>query len=263
MKAGIEKALRPFKCVYWFVGGLCGNIKQGLLHTMGNVHIYNRPLWFVFNPKGYQIKARQIRKALAVLQPGDVVVRKYNTYLSSYFIPGRFSHSGLYVGKKTVQGLETEVVVHALGSGVQMQDAMDFFMCCDEFAILRPKNHEDPKYGGFHLDENGMPVPNGSQEESVTEKACRIATSYIGATYDYKFDICEDYKNEDEVQKRTKSVYCHELTRSCYPDLDIPCLKPSLWNGMIRSNKKQFLAQSFFESPDFDVVYDSFYSEIH
>lgn len=240
MKAGIEKALRPFKCVGWFVGGLCGNIKQGLLHTMGNVRIYNRPLWFVFNPKGYQIKARQIRKALAVLQPGDVVVRKYNTYLSSYFIPGRFSHSGLYVGKKTVQGMETEVVVHALGSGVQMTDVMDFFMCCDEFAILRPLC-----------------------EDSVKEEACKIAEGYIGTSYDYDFMISLDYKNRDEVQTRTKSVYCHELTRSCYPNLDIEPLCPSLWNGMIRSSKKQFLAQSFFESEDFDVVYDSFFSELH
>ena len=240
MKEGLRKAVRPLLCVCWFVGGLCGNIKQGILECLGHIRIYNMPLWFVVNPKPYQIKARQIRKALAVLQPGDVVVRKYNTYLSSYFIPGRFSHSGVFVGKKTVQGMEVEVVVHALGTGVQMQDAIDFFMDCDEFAILRPKC-----------------------EEQVRNEACEIACGYIGTKYDYDFDICLEYKDRDEVQKRTRAVYCHELTRSCFPNLDIPCLAPSLWNGMIRSSKKQFLAQSFFMSPDFDVVYDSFFSELH
>ena len=240
MNARVEGALRPLKSAWWFVGGLCGNAKQGLLELLGRIRIYNRPFWFVLNPKPYQIKARQIRKALEVMQPGDVVVRKYNTYLSSYFIPGRFSHSGVFVGRKTVQGMEVEVVVHALGSGVQMQDAIDFFMECDEFAILRPRC-----------------------DEQVRNEACEIACGYIGTKYDYGFDVCEDYDNQDEVQKRTKSVYCHELTRSCFPHLRVPCIAPTLWNGMIRSSKKQFLAQSFFESPDFDVVYDSFYSELH
>lgn len=250
MNEKVKDALRPCKAVCWFVGGLCGNIKQGLLEGLGHVRIYNKPFWFVLNPRGYEIKARQIRKALAVLKPGDVVVRKYRTYLSSYFIPGRFSHSGVYVGNLTVKD-ETfpDVVVHALGSGVQMQDAMDFFMTCDEFAILRPKEK--------------VSEGEGTSQVAVAGLACEIAKSYIGTPYDYKFTVASNYKNKDEVQKRTKSVYCHELTRSCYPDLDVPTIMPVLWNGMIRSSKQQFLAQSFFESPDFSVVYDSFFSEPH
>lgn len=258
----LSRVTSPFKTAYWFLEGLFRNLKQGILEGLGRIRIYDKPFWFVFNPKGYKIRAAQLRRALEILQPGDIVVRKYDTYLSSYFIPGRFSHSGVYVGKMEHKGRVIETVVHALGTGVQMTDAIDFFMCCDDFAILRPKNIEEPKYGGFHVDENGIPVPNGTREESVTEKACRIAKSYIGATYDYKFDICEDYANQNEVQKRTKSVYCHELTRSCYPELRIDPIAPQLWNGMIRSTKKQFLAQSFFDSEDIEVVYDSFYSEV-
>ena len=67
--------------------------------------------------------------------------------------------------------------------------------------------------------------------------------------------------NKEEVQKRTRSVYCHELVRSCFPDLDIPTIQPVLWRGMIRSKKRQFLAQSFFDSPDFILLYDSDYYE--
>lgn len=240
MKNFLNSIARSIRKVWWFVSGLAGNIKQWTLEMLGHIRIYNKPLWFVVNPAPFQIKARQIRKALAILEPGDVVVRKYKTYLSSYFIPGRFSHSGLYCGETVHDGVAIGYVTHSVGTGVQMQDIMDFFMDCDEFAVLRPNCDEETK-----------------------RKACEIARSYIGTQYDYNFDICESYDNEDEVQKRTKSVYCHELTRSCYPHLDIPTLKPSLWGGMIRSDKSQFLAQSFFESPDFYVVFDSFYSEVH
>jgi len=207
-----------FRHLWWFVTGLCANVKQWMFDGLGHVRVYDRPFWFVFNPTGYKVKARQLRKALSLLEPGDVVVRAYDSYLLSLFIPGRFSHSGVYVGKHPETG--AGLVVHALGTGVQMTDVLDFFMCCDAFAILRPR-----------------------AADAVKEQACAIAKRYIGATYDYRFDICDDYKNEDEVTARTKSVYCHELTRSCYPTLDVPVLQPQLWNGMIRSEKKQFLAQ--------------------
>ena len=241
--------MRVVTPAWHFVSGLAFNLKQGLLEGLGRIRIYDKPLWFVFNPTGYQIHARQIREALAVLKPGDVVVRKYNTYLSSYFIPGRFSHSGVYVGEQEADGMRIGCVVHALGTGVQMQDVIDFFMTCDEFAILRPQAKEADG--------------SGTSGVAIAERACAIARSYIGTPYDYTFTVAGDYANKDEVEKHTKSVYCHELTRSCYPDLDVPLIEPVLWNGMIRSSTRQFLAESFFRSPDFKVVYDSFFSHVH
>ena len=214
-------------------------MRQWTLDALGHVRVYGRPLWLVFGPKGYKVKARHLRKALALLEPGDVLVRRYDSYLLSLFIPGRFSHSGVYVGSEEVCGDTAGVVVHALGTGVQKTDVIDFLMGCDGFAVLRPKCGPEGK-----------------------DLACRIARGYIGVQYDYRFDVCEDYSNREEVQLRTKSVYCHELTRSCFPDLRVPTIQPQLWNGMIRSSKRQFLADSFFESPDFEVVYDSFYSEV-
>lgn len=230
---------RPVMAVWWFATGLCRNVRQWTLDALGHVRFYSKPFWLVFNPHGYKVSALHLRRALPMLRPGDVLVRRYDSYLLSFFIPGRFSHSGVYVGEEDVAGMRAGVVVHALGTGVQKTDVLDFLACCDGFAILRPKGGDD-----------------------VTAEACAIARRYIGATYDYRFDICEDYDNMDEVQERTKSVYCHELTRSCFPSLDVPTVQPQLWNGMIRSSKRQFLAQSFFDSPDFEVVYDSFYSEV-
>ena len=234
----MKRILAITRSIWWFVTGLCRNVRQWLLEGLGHVRIYNRPFWFVFGPKGYDVKARHLRKALSMLSPGDVILRRYDSYLLSYFIPGRFSHSGVYVGADPEDKSVMEVV-HALGTGVQKTDVIDFLMGCDGFAILRPRC-----------------LPE------VCAEACAIARSYIGAQYDYRFDICEDYANRDEVQARTASVYCHELTRSCFPRLNIPTMQPQLWNGMIRSSKRQFLAQSFFDSPDFEVAYDSFYSEV-
>lgn len=70
---------------------------------------------------------------MAEVRPGDILLRRYDNYLDGYFIPGRFSHSGVYIG----DGL----IVHAMSSGVQKIDIIDFLRC-DGFAILRTYNAE-------------------------------------------------------------------------------------------------------------------------
>lgn len=230
MKKFMTSLASPFVAVWHFVNGFCYSVKVGFLTIFGRIKVYRWPLWVVYDPVGYQVTSTQIRKAMDMVQPGDVLVRKYVNYLDGYFIPGRFSHSAVYI--------DDGVIVHAMCDGVQKIDIIDFLRC-DEFAILRPKC-----------------------DDAMKSRACEIAKSYIGHSYDFNFDIAHDYKNMDEVQKRTRSVYCHELTRSCFPDLDVPTIKPTLWNGMIRSSKSQFLAQSFFISKDFEVVYDSKFSEL-
>lgn len=233
-----------------FVFGLFKNAKQGLLTVLGKMRVSWQPFWISFAPAGYKVKGWEIRRAMNILQPGDVVCRRYTCYVDGWFIPGRFSHSGIYIG----DGL----MIHAFGDGVQKTDIIDFLRC-DGFAILRPTK-EAAIRAMTTVDEHGCKVL--ADGDSIVDKAVWIAKSYLGYAYDFNFDICEDYKNQDEVQNRTKTVYCHELTRSCYPDLDIPTVLPSLWNGMIRSSKKQFLAQSFFDSPDFELIYDSDFSEV-
>lgn len=209
--------------------GLIHNLKVAFLYVLGRIRVYRWPMFVVFDPKGYEVRAVGIRKAMSLARKGDIFVRRYNNYLDGYFIPGRFTHSGIYVGGG--------IIVHAMSDGVQKIDIIDFLRC-DGFAILRPSEEED------------------RDMTAIVDKAAEIANSYIGNEYDFDFKI-----EESRSVRPTEKVYCHELTRKCYPDLNIPLVRPSLWNGMIRTSREKVLAQSFFDSEDFEVVYDSDYSD--
>lgn len=215
-----------------FFGGLFGIAKQYIVQVIGEYRVSEHFPYIVPMGDPYEVTGWMIHQCEQMLKPGDILLRRYEGAVLSWFIPGRFSHSAIYIGNG--------VVVHALGDGVQKTDIIDFLRC-DAYAILRC---------------------NKQNADEIAARAVEIAKSYIGYSYDYELNICEDYKNKYEVTKRTKEVYCHELTRSCYPDLNIPALIPTLWGGALRSDKRQFLAQSFLESNDLDLVYDSFYSEI-
>lgn len=213
-----------------FFTGLLHSLKVAFIYVFGRIKVYKWPMFIVYDPKGYDVKAVGIRTALSIVRKGDILVRRYRNYLDGYFIPGRFSHSGVYVGEG--------ILIHSMSDGVQKIDILDFLRC-DGFAILRPVEKE------------------GRDMTALADKAARIAHAYLGNEYDFDFEL-EDARREG---KPNEKVYCHELTRKCYPDLDIPLIKPSLWNGMISTSKKKVLAQSFFDSPDIRVVYDSDYSD--
>jgi uncharacterized protein YycO len=187
-------------------------------------------MFIVYCPNGYRVKGFQVREAMDMLEPGDIVCRYYDNYIDGFFIPGHYSHSSVYIGN--------DVIIHALADGVQKIDVIDFLKC-DGFAILKPRKKE------------------------VRAQAVKLAKSFLGRKYDFNFDISENYKkNDQKLRTKTAALYCHEMTRSCFPKLDIPAIKPSIWNGMIRSSKKQYLAQSFFDSRDFKVAYESDTEEV-
>ena len=71
---------------------------------------------------------------LKLLEPGDVVVRGYKHYADGKFIPSKsgWSHGAVYVGDWKI--------AHAVASGVQFIDAIEFARC-DRIAVLRPSKN--------------------------------------------------------------------------------------------------------------------------
>ena len=107
-------------------------LKQKLLTIFGDIKIYKFPFFMIYSPDTFKVKGDQTRKAMELLQPGDIVLRKYVHYLDGYFIPGLYSHSSLYIGDGKI--------IHAVADGVEYIDVIDFLRC-DGFCILR---QDDP-----------------------------------------------------------------------------------------------------------------------
>lgn len=91
-------------------------------------------MFIIYSPDTFKVKGNDTRKALELLKPGDIVLRKYVHYLDGYFIPGRYSHSSLYVGDGKI--------IHAVADGVEYIDVIDFLRC-DGFCILRQDDEKE------------------------------------------------------------------------------------------------------------------------
>ena len=74
------------------------------------------------------------------------------------------------------------------------------------------------------------------------QEALRTAHNNLGKKYDFFFNDNED------------ALYCHEHTHSCYKSCDIKKKIASILWGLIKKKDPVYLAESFIESPDFEVI---------
>lgn len=110
------------------------------LTWFGNIMIATRP------PK---VKAVHIRKLLSLAQPGDIMCRKYTYYLDSYFIRGKYTHSGIII--------DNDNMIHAVAEGVGKIDIIDFMKDADGFILLRPAVNDFRKMKDFLERKIGIP----------------------------------------------------------------------------------------------------------
>ena len=108
-------------------------------------------------------------------------------------------------------------IIHAVAEGVSETNIVEFTRC-DRIAIFRPKK--------------GM------------NRAIKKAKEFLKNKTPYDFGF----------EKGVSAIYCFELCGECYDKLNIPRKTVSKFFGLIKK-EDVFLADSFFESPDLECVF--------
>ena len=140
--------------------------KDKVISWAADIRIYLGGI-ILFGDSHYQIKGHHMRDILNVLEPGDVLLRRYSHYVGSLLVPGYWSHAAVYEGD--------EQVIHMLGNGITREDILTF-MRCDDIGILRCQKKE-------------LISP-------AIEKARDLYKQKIGYDYDFKCDNKNLYCSE-------------------------------------------------------------------
>ncbi len=160
-------------------------LQRKLFTFLGDIKVsgWKHPMWFTINAHGYKLKGAEYRNIKNLIKPGDILIRRYDGYFSTYALPGFWTHGGLYIGDD--EG-KPEQVIHAISDGVIQEDILNF-MRTDHMLILR--------------------APAGKKGKK-TQQAIQKAKSIVGKPYDFGFDFSD-----------TNRFSCTELVAYCYPGI--------------------------------------------
>lgn len=206
---------------------------NAFLKVFGDLKIFPWPFFLIYDPGSYRVKGEDIRDVIQLARPGDILLRGYYNYLDGYFIPGYFSHVGLYLGEITEADktyLPTpagekyfrtgeQIVAHAMAEGVFMEDLINFCRC-DVMAILRFPETIFPQ----------TPVPVSTSDFTAAELALherlqnsdkipfsecfsvllQLALGQVGKPYDFQFNF-KNYNN----------MSCTEFVYFCIKSLEL------------------------------------------
>jgi hypothetical protein len=150
-----------------------------LIKMTGDILIHKYPCYLIWKPPHYKIKGHEVRQILNTIQPGDILLRRFDGYLNTICTPGFWGHAALYTGDN--------IVIHAVKEGVIQEDILEFTRC-DSMAVLR--------YIG-------------------KEYIFTVNTSIYLA---YNFNI-QKFQYDYDLLRGNKKVYCTELVDSCYNGL--------------------------------------------
>lgn len=108
------------------------NIKKDIVSWAADIRIYKGGI-IIAGSSYYKLKGHHVRSIITLVEPGDILLRKYDHYLGSILIPGFWSHAAIYAGD--------DVVIHMLGHGITVEDILTFTRA-DHMMILRHENKD-------------------------------------------------------------------------------------------------------------------------
>lgn len=104
-------------------------IRIGITVFISKIRYTQYPFFVVYNLAAY--KFDDTYTVLDLVQPGDILLRAYDNYLDSLFIPGVWKHAAVAIDNRNV--------VQALGHGVEQDDIVQFCRT-DHVQIMRFPN---------------------------------------------------------------------------------------------------------------------------
>jgi hypothetical protein len=217
---------------------LTEKLYNGFLTFFGDIKVFKFPMFIIYDPGSYKIKGEDIRQVINLVKPGDILIHGYINYLDGYFIPGFFSHAGLYLGKiEETDSVELkpeqkehfktgeQMVIHSMAEGVFMEDVINFCRC-DYMVILRRKKEIE-------------------QQETLTFDKLK-PLQYLGLNYDFKFD----FSNKSKLS-------CTELVYQCYVEImHLYEIKVTEKKALLFIKKKMIAPDDFVNSK-LDVTWKS------
>jgi hypothetical protein len=133
-----------------------------IVKLTGNIQFFWSPFFcLLWGDTHYKVKGSESREVLNKVKRGDILLRRYDRYVSGWFIPGYYTHAGLFVGEDNV--------IHATTKGVIEEDILSFLRT-DYVVVLR--------------------FPDSTYEE--ISRAIERAYDLLGKKYDFVFDATDD-----------------------------------------------------------------------
>lgn len=233
-------------------------IQEAFLRTFGDIKVFKWPLFILYDPGSYKVKGEDMRQVIERIEPGDILVRGYDNYLDGFFIPGSFSHAGLYLGPVTdddrrfltpgVNGSSfktgRQMVIHSMAEGVFMEDILNFCRC-DRMAIMRfpremkaaaPVPANVARADHFTPEEQTLSDRLGRGEPVLFAEALpaifSLALGQLGKGYDFSFDF-----------KKHNNLSCTEFVHFCVKSLQA-------FHGIAPVEKRVLLFKKAMIEPD-------------